>query len=106
VRCRLERCGREPGDGTVESRGDADRSLQTLSAVRDPHGTVVGVSQIDRDMRERKRREDARAERERRPADLYDHSPDMFAFVELHSGRIVEFNNTCQPILTQPATAF
>jgi two-component system CheB/CheR fusion protein len=66
----------------------------TLSAVRDPHGTVIGVSQIDRDIRERRRREEALAERERRLADLYDHSPDMFAFVELRSGRIVEFNQT------------
>ena len=66
----------------------------TLSAVRDRDGTVIGVSQIDRDIRERRRREEALAERERRMADLYDHSPDMFAFVELHSGRIVEFNQT------------
>jgi two-component system CheB/CheR fusion protein len=49
----------------------------TLSAVRDPQGTVIGVSQIDRDIRERRRREETLAERERRLADLYDHSPDM-----------------------------
>jgi two-component system CheB/CheR fusion protein len=66
----------------------------TLSAVRDPGGAVIGVSKIDRDIRERKRREAALAERERRLADLYDHSPDMFAFVELRSGRILEFNET------------
>lgn len=66
----------------------------TLSAVRDPHGTVIGVSQIDRDIRERRRREQALAERERRLVDLYDHSPDMFAYVELRSGGIVEFNDT------------
>jgi two-component system CheB/CheR fusion protein len=66
----------------------------TLSAVRDPHGTIIGVSNIDRDIRERRRREEALAERERRLADLYDHSPDMFAFVELRSGRILEFNET------------
>jgi len=66
----------------------------TLSAVRDPQGLVIGVSAIDRDIRERKRREEALAERERRLADLYDHAPDMFVFVDLHSGRIVEFNET------------
>ncbi len=66
----------------------------TLSAVRDPDGGVIGVSIIDRDIRERKRREEALAERERRLADLYEHSPDMFAFVELRTGRIVEFNQT------------
>jgi two-component system, chemotaxis family, CheB/CheR fusion protein len=66
----------------------------TLSAVRDPHGAVIGVSNIDRDIRERRRREEALAERERRLADLYDHSPDMFAFIELRSGRILEFNET------------
>jgi PAS domain S-box-containing protein len=74
--------------------GTAIAVAATLSAVRDPQGTAIGVSQIDRDIRERKRREEALAERERRLADLYDHSPDLFAFVELRSGRIVEFNET------------
>jgi two-component system, chemotaxis family, CheB/CheR fusion protein len=71
----------------------------TLSAVRDPHGKVIGVSNIDRDIRERRRREDALTERERRLADLYDHSPDMFACVELRSGRMVEFNETLARML-------
>ena len=71
----------------------------TLSAVRDREGTVIGVSQIDRDIRERRRREAVLAERERRLADLYDHSPDMFAFVDLHSGQIVEFNQTLVRVL-------
>jgi two-component system CheB/CheR fusion protein len=71
----------------------------TLSAVRDPNGMVIGVSNIDRDIRERRRREATLAERERRLADLYDHSPDMFAFVELSSGRIVEFNETLARML-------
>ncbi len=66
----------------------------TLSAVRDPHGAVIGVSAIDRDIRERKRREEALAERERRLAELYDQAPDMFVFVDLSSGRILEFNDT------------
>jgi len=66
----------------------------TLSAVREPDGTIIGVSKIDRDIRERKRQEEAIAERERRLADLYHHSPDMFAFVEVRSGRILEFNET------------
>jgi PAS domain S-box-containing protein len=74
--------------------GTAIAVATTLSAVRDPQGTVIGVSNIDRDIRERRRREEALAERERRLADLYDHSPDMFAFVELRSGRILEFNET------------
>ena len=71
----------------------------TLSAVRDPDGTVIGVSKIDRDIRERKRREEALADRERRLADLYNHSPDMFASVELKSGRILEFNETLRRTL-------
>lgn len=66
----------------------------TFSAVRDPQGLVIGVSAIDRDIRERKRREEALAERERRLADLYDQAPDMFVFVDLRSGRILEFNQT------------
>jgi two-component system CheB/CheR fusion protein len=71
----------------------------TLSAVREPDGTIIGVSKIDRDIRERKRREEALAERERRLADLYDHSPDMFAYVDLGSGHILEFNQTLQRAL-------
>ena len=66
----------------------------TLSAVREPDGTIIGVSKIDRDIRERKQREQALAERERRLADLYDHSPDIFAYVDLASGRILECNET------------
>lgn len=79
--------------------GTAIAISTTLSAVRSPDGTVIGVSKIDRDIRERKRREEALAERERRLADLYDHSPDMFAFVELKSGRLLEFNETLQATL-------
>ena len=71
----------------------------TLSAVQAPDGAIMGVSKIDRDIRERKRREDALAERERRLADLYDHSPDMFAYVELGPDRILEFNETLQRTL-------
>jgi len=71
----------------------------TLSAVREPDGTIIGVSKIDRDIRERKRREEALAERERRLADLYDHSPDMFAFVEIRTGRILECNETFERTL-------
>ena len=71
----------------------------TLSAVRDSDGSTIGVSKIDRDIRERKRREDALAERERRLADLYDHSPDVFACVDLVSGRILEFNETLRRTL-------
>jgi two-component system CheB/CheR fusion protein len=71
----------------------------TLSAVRSPEGAIIGVSKIDRDIRERKRREEALAERERRLADLYDHSPDMFAYVELKSGSILEFNQTLRRTL-------
>src|SRR6185437_1333389 len=52
-----------------------------------------------RDIRERMRREDALAERERRLADLYDHSPDVFAYVDLKSSRILEFNATLQRTL-------
>jgi two-component system, chemotaxis family, CheB/CheR fusion protein len=75
----------------------------TLSAVRGPEGAIIGVSKIDRDIRERKRREEALAERERRLADLYDHSPDMFAYVELKSGRVLEFNQTLRRALGYPA---
>ena len=71
----------------------------TLSAVREPDGTIIGVSKIDRDIRERNRREEALAERERRLADLYNQSPDMFAFVEVGSGRILEFNETLRRTL-------
>ncbi len=74
--------------------GTAIAVSTTFSAVRDPQGLVIGVSTIDRDIRERKRREDALVERERRLADLYDHAPDMFVFVDLRSGRILEFNDT------------
>jgi two-component system CheB/CheR fusion protein len=75
----------------------------TLSAVRGPEGAIVGVSKIDRDIRERKRREEALAERERRLADLYDHSPDMFAYVEVKSDRVLEFNQTLRRALGYPA---
>ena len=66
----------------------------TLSAVREPSGAIIGVSKIDHDIRDRKRREDALAERERRLADLYDHSPDVFVCIDLAFGRILEFNET------------
>ncbi|HET9106832.1 MAG TPA: chemotaxis protein CheB [Steroidobacteraceae bacterium] len=71
----------------------------TLSALRDRDGSIIGVSKVDHDIRERKQREEALAERERLLANLYDHSPDMFAFVDLESGRMLECNATLQRTL-------
>jgi two-component system, chemotaxis family, CheB/CheR fusion protein len=66
----------------------------SISAVRGADGEIVGVSKIDRDIRDRKRLEQRLRENERKFEDLYHNSPDMYLSIDARTGRVLECNAT------------
>ena len=65
-----------------------------VSAVRDRGGQVVGSRSVLRDITARKRVEDALRASRARYENLYADAPDMFASVDVETGRIVQCNRT------------
>ncbi len=65
-----------------------------VSAVRDRRGQVVGSRSVLRDVTARRRVEDALRASRARYESLYADAPDMFASVDVETGRIVQCNRT------------
>lgn len=64
-----------------------------VKAIRDPHGALIGIHGVSRDITERKQAEEALIESESKFRNLFDLSPQAIALTELKTGRLVDINN-------------
>jgi PAS domain S-box-containing protein len=65
----------------------------TVKAIRDPGGAIVGMHGVSRDITERKQAEEALRESESKFRSLFDLSPQAIALTEVKSGKLIDIND-------------
>jgi PAS domain S-box-containing protein len=65
----------------------------TVKAIRDSGGKIVGMHGVSRDITERKQAEEALRESESKFRNLFDLSPQAIALTNVQSGKLVDVNN-------------
>jgi len=64
-----------------------------VKAIRDPHGALIGIHGVSRDITERRQAEEALRESESKFRSLFDLSPQAIALTEVESGKLADVNH-------------